>query len=220
MRVLSECPGESVPQASSSREEAQSIYRFWSNPRVEAADILESGRGAVLQQVNRCPVVLSVQDTTDLNFGTNRSDATGLGFFGRTVEQGLKVHSALAVSGGGEPLGLLHQHVWSRSERKGRRATYKKKPTAQKENQRWLDTAQAAKVGVADDVALIHVGDREADFFDFLAQKRAPQEHFLIRAVQNRCVQHELGHLLPTLQHSEESGRRLVEIRRRPERGA
>ncbi|MGB3612263.1 MAG: hypothetical protein WBA10_00620 [Elainellaceae cyanobacterium] len=145
---------------------------------------------------------------------------TGLGFFGRTVEKGLKVHSALAVSGSGEPLGLLHQYTWSRQERKGRRASYKKKLTAQKENQRWLDIAQAATAGVAREVMLVHGGDREADVYNFLAQKQKPPPHFFIRAVQNRCLQHELGHLLPALQHSDELERRYVEIKRRPDRAA
>lgn len=173
-----------------------------------------------MQRVNRNPVVLSVQDTTDLNFGTNRAKTTGLGFFGRTVEQGIKVHSALAISGTGEPLGLLHQYTWSRSERRGRRSSYKKKPTAEKENQRWLDTAQAASAGVNESVRLVHVADREADFYDFLAQPRLGHHHLLIRAVQNRRVQHELGYLLPTIQQSSELGRRSIPICRRPERPA
>lgn len=164
-----------------------------------ATQLITSQRPELLHRVNARSVVLSVQDTTDLNFGTQRTKTTGLGYFGRTVEQGIKVHSALAVSGEGEPLGLLHQYTWSRSERTGRRADYKKKPTAEKENQRWLDTAKAASQGVDSSVTLVHVGDREAGFYDFLAQPRSGGQHLLIRAVQNRRVRHELGSLLPTI---------------------
>ena len=209
-----------MPQASQNRVEAQSIYRFWSNPQVSAKRILASQSGAVLRRANRSNVVLAIQDTTDLNFGTNRVKTTGLGFFGRTVEQGMKVHSCLAVSGEGEPLGLLHQYTWSRRERTGRRKTYKKKLTAQKETQRWLDTAQAATVGVSETVTLVHVGDREADFYDFLAQPRQAHHHLLIRAVQNRSVQHELGYLLPTIQQSPELSRTTLQLQRRPDRPA
>lgn len=220
LRTLSDCPDETVPQASQNRVEAQSIYRFWSNPHVSASQIIASQRDAVLQRVNRSQVVLVAQDTTDLNFGTNRPKTTGLGFFGRTVEQGMKVHSALAISGEGEPLGLLHQYSWSRLERSGRRATYKRKPTAQKENQRWLDTAKAATVGVKETVTLVQVGDREADFYDFLAQPRQAHHHLLIRAVQNRHVQHELGYLLPTIQQAPELSRSSLPIQRRGDRPA
>lgn len=209
-----------MPQASQDRTEAQSIYRFWANPQVSAKRILASQRDAVLGRVNRSDVVLAVQDTTDLNFGTHRKKTTGLGFFGRTVEQGIKVHSCLAVSGEGEPLGLLHQHTWSRSQRTGRRKTYKKKPTAQKESQRWLDTAQAAAIGVNETVTFVHMGDREADFYDFLAQSRQTHHHLLIRAVQNRCVRHELGHLLPTIQQSPELSHATLPVQRRPDRPA
>lgn len=187
---------------------------------MSAKQIIASQRAALLQRVNASDVVLTVQDPTDLNFGTNRTQTTGLGFFGRTVEQGIKVHSALAIRGTGEPLGLLHQYTWSRSERTGRRSSYKKKPTAAKESQPWLDTAQAVGAGVKESVTLVHVADREADFYDFLAQPRPVHHHFLIRAVQNRRVQHELGYLLPTIQQAPELERSTIEIHCRPERPA
>ena len=54
----------------------------------------------------------------------------------------------MAVSGAGEPLGLLHQHTWSRSQRAGKRGEYRKKATCDKESQRWLDTLTAAERGI------------------------------------------------------------------------
>ncbi|MBW4475190.1 MAG: hypothetical protein KME45_33150 [Stenomitos rutilans HA7619-LM2] len=62
-----------MSQASANRIEAQSLYRFWFNPRVKAPQRLASPRAGVRQQVRRHPVVLSLQDTTALNFGTNRN---------------------------------------------------------------------------------------------------------------------------------------------------
>jgi hypothetical protein len=41
VRVLSEHPSESVPEAASSASESQSIYRFWSNQPVKSSQILE-----------------------------------------------------------------------------------------------------------------------------------------------------------------------------------
>ncbi|MFM7427916.1 MAG: transposase DNA-binding-containing protein [Elainella sp.] len=77
LRTLSACPDETVPQANMNRVEAQSIYRFWSNPQVKASQLIASQRDSVLQQLNTHAVVLSVQDTTDLNFGTQRPKTTG-----------------------------------------------------------------------------------------------------------------------------------------------
>jgi hypothetical protein len=61
-------------------------------------------------------VVLAIQDTSDLDLSSLKQ-TSGLGFICQTNQQGLKVHSCLAVSGSGEPLGLLHQYTWSRQER-------------------------------------------------------------------------------------------------------
>lgn len=90
--MLSEHPGESVPQASENASESQSIYRFWANERVSAKQILASHRPSVVERANAQAVVLSIQDTTDLDF-TSLSQTSGLGFICQTNQQGIKVHS-------------------------------------------------------------------------------------------------------------------------------
>lgn len=70
VRILSEHPAESVPQASQSASASQSIYRFWANKQVNATQILASHRSSVVKRVNQLGVVLAVQDTTDLDFHT------------------------------------------------------------------------------------------------------------------------------------------------------
>jgi hypothetical protein len=162
---LSEHPSESVPQATQSVVKSQSIYRFWANERVQASQILASHRASVIARVNTQAVVLAIQDTTDLDF-TGLKQTRGLGFICQTSQQGIKLHSCFAVSGTGEPLGLLHQYTWNRSERTGQREQRRKKPTSEKESQRWLDTSTAAEVGIAESVCLVNVGDREADIYD------------------------------------------------------
>jgi hypothetical protein len=82
------------------------------------------------------------------------------------------VHSCLAVSGEGEPLGLLHQYTWSRTERSGKAKDKRKKATADKESQRWLDTLTAAEKDIDESVCVVHVGDREADIYDLFVQPR------------------------------------------------
>lgn len=92
MQVLSEHPSESVPQASQQASKSQSIYRFWSNERIRARQIVESHRPSVVNRVNAQTLALAVQDTTDLDF-TSLKQATGLGFICQTQQQGIKVHS-------------------------------------------------------------------------------------------------------------------------------
>jgi Transposase Tn5 dimerisation domain/Transposase DNA-binding len=219
VRCLSEHPGESVPQATQNRTESQSIYRFWANKHVQPEQILASHRLSVLERVNQQAVVLAIQDTTDLDFTTLRH-TSGLGYLHKGTNQGIKVHSCIGVSGVGEPLGLLHQYSWTRSERTGKRGDRHKKATADKESQRWLDTLTAAEVGVDPGVTLVHVGDREADIYDLFVRPRAANSELLIRVEHNRRVQHELGYLIPTIEQAPILGHGTVELQRNPKRAA
>ena len=126
--MLAEHPAESVPQASQTSSQTQSIYRFWSNQRVKPQQILASHRPSVIERMQAHAAVLAIQDTTDLDFSSLKQ-TSGLGFINQSLQQGIKVHSCFAVSGSGEPLGLLHQHTWSRSERSGKRVERRKKAT-------------------------------------------------------------------------------------------
>lgn len=217
--MLAEHPTESVPQASESASHSQSIYRFWANERVKPEQILANHRPSVVERMRAHEVVLVIHDTTDLDFSSLKQ-TSGLGFINQSTQQGIKVHSSFAVSGSGEPLGLLHQHTWSRAERTGKRDHRRKKATSEKESQRWLDGVVAAEVGVDEAVVLVHVGDREADIFDLFAMPRQENSDLLIRAAHNRKVQHELGYLIPTIEQAPVLGEKTIEVQRNPQRPA
>ena len=208
-----------MPQASASASERQSIYRFWANPQVQPEQILASHRASVVERANQQQVVLAIQDTTDLNW-SGLKQTSGLGFINQSMQQGIKVHSCFAVSGAGAPLGLLHQHTWTRTERAGKRGERRKKATREKESQRWLDTLSAAEVGIERSVCLVHVGDREADIYDLFVQPRAANSHLLIRAEHNRKVQHELGYLMPAIEQAPIFGQHTIALERNPQRDA
>lgn len=219
MRLLSEHPSASVPQASQSTSASQSIYRFWANPQVQPSQILLSHRSSVVKRATQSGVVLAIQDTTDLDFHTLKQ-TSGLGFIHQGTNQGIKVHSCFGVSGAGEPLGLLHQHTWTRSERSGKRGERKRKATCDKESQRWLDTLSAAEREVDAAVQMIHVGDREADIYDLFVLPRRANSELLIRAEHNRKVQHELGYLLPTVEQAPVLGQQAIDVGRNPSQDA
>lgn len=194
---------------------SQRIYRFWSNERVSAQQILDSHRPSVLRRMVSQSVVLAIQDTTEMNY-SGLKQTTGLGFINQTEQQGFNVHSCLAVSTQGEPLGLLHQQIWSRAQRTGERGERRKKTTSEKESQRWLDTVDAASVGVDERGKLVHVGDREADIFDLFAHIRKHEGDLLIRVEHNRKVDHELMYLVPTLEQAPILGETTIDIHRHP----
>ena len=89
----------------------KSAHRLFSK-----ADSFDIQQGHCQMTVQRCSgheLVLVVEDTTDLNF-SGHGQTQGLGNLGGTGDvKGLCVHTALALSAVGEPLGLVGQHTWA-----------------------------------------------------------------------------------------------------------
>nr|WP_081431420.1 IS4 family transposase [Moorena bouillonii] len=217
--VLSEHPGETVPKASGNASNSQSIYRFWSNEKVTRTQILASHKEGVVRRCVEAGVVLAIQDTTDLEYTTHEA-TKGLGYINQTLQQGIKVHSCIAVSAKGKPLGLLHQQSWTRKHRSGLKKERKKKAIQEKESYRWLETVKGAEEGLAEKAKLIHVADREADIFELFAQKRSANSELLIRGEYNRRVKEEMGYLLPMIEQRPILGTMTINLERNPKRPA
>src|SRR5262247_3998835 len=189
--VLAQRPGASLPEACGDRATLKAAYRFFDNAAIDPQNLLDSHVDATLARHATIPLVLAVQDTTELDW-TPHPATQGLGPLGHTACHGLLVHTTLAITPERVPLGLLAQQVWARDPADiGKRARRKQLPISQKESQKWLHSLDA--VYTARDCCptthLISVGDREADVYDVLAAPRPAGVDLLIRAAWDRCVQ-------------------------------
>jgi hypothetical protein len=196
---LTHRPEASVPLASGDWAATKAAYRFWDNPRVDPDDIRAAHRHSTLERLPdpEDGPILAIQDTTSFDF-TDHPDTTGLGYLGHRKRSGLWLHSVLAATSAGVPLGLIDQRTWVRDPATlGKRAQRNKKETADKESQRWLDALAATETAVPAGHTVVTVADREADFYDLFAAPRRPGSHLLIRAKPRRRVRHVerlLGH--------------------------
>jgi hypothetical protein len=196
---LAEHPAQSVPQACGSAGAAKAVYRLWDNERVSDEEIRKAHVQATCSRGLEQPVVLAIQDTTDLDF-TRHPATQGLGYLERSYLRGIQVHSTLAARESGVPQGLLHQKVWVRDEaERGKKHTRHTQATRDKESQRGLDAWAATQAALPGVPCLVTVADREADIFDFLAAPRSDTSHLRIRAAQNRRVDGEVGPLFDRL---------------------
>ncbi len=189
---LADRPGGSIPPVCENQAEVKAAYRLLSNPAVEPQAIRDALQNACLGRLDGLDVVLVPQDTMFLDF-TSHPETTGLGPTGGgdgSAGHGMIVHSAIAVSGDGVPLGLLHQQVWARDpDTVGDKRHRKRRPLEDKESYRWLQTARAVEAAVPEHVQLIQIADREADIFELFAEPRRANSHLLIRSKHNRRVQ-------------------------------
>jgi hypothetical protein len=69
---LSEKPVPSIPSACHGWAETIAAYRFLDNPAIGEQEILSGHQHATLERIRAQEVVLLVQDTTFLNYGTTR----------------------------------------------------------------------------------------------------------------------------------------------------
>src|SRR5215472_10933100 len=86
--VLAQNPRASLPEASGNSAMLKAAYRFFANEAIEPHDIIHSHIEATYGRLDAVPVVLAVQDTTEVNWTSLRA-TTGLGPLGHPACQGL-----------------------------------------------------------------------------------------------------------------------------------
>jgi hypothetical protein len=188
-------PTAPIPQACPSLAEAKAAYRFLENERIVPRAIRQAHHRATLQRVGAYPVVLAVQDTTTLNYSTHPK-TQGLGPIGshspKTI--GLLLHSTLALTPQGQPLGFLHNAVRARQGR-GLAAKRHQRKLAQKESHKWVESLEACQLlaPLCPQTQLVNVTDREGDLYDLFVQALRVslplRVHLLVRARHDRKLE-------------------------------
>jgi len=171
-------------------------YRFIDKPNDSAIDmenILLPHRLRTIRRMGGQRRVLCVQDGTDLNYAS-LSECEGLGVIGTnqtsSTTRGLHMHSTLALSDSGLPLGVLRADCIARKP-KTTRSNQRTVPIEQKDTFCWIEGLQdcmEVSAGMPH-TQLVCVCDRGADFFElFDEQQRNPCVDLLIRAKHNRTI--------------------------------
>lgn len=215
---LAEQPTASIPQACGTSAAAKAAYRFFDNRKVSHPAILDGHRVACLRRVADQECMLVLQDTTSLDY-THHPETVGLGPLEKAERRGLLVHSSMAASEVGVPLGLLDQQVWTRDpEAVGQRHQRKRRAIEEKESAKWLHGLRASLKDVPAQVCVVTVADREADIFDFFLEAEARQTQVVVRAAWNRRLTDPPGYLWEAVARTAVRGRFTVEVGRARDR--
>ena len=190
-------PSASLPEACADPATLKAAYRFFDNDDIPPEAVLASHVGATYARLRAVPRVLAVNDTTYLDW-THHPATTGLGPLATARQQGLLLHSTLAFTPDRVPLGLLGQQVWARDPATfGQLPDQHERPIAEKESAKWLQSLAAVNLaaGACPATHFVQVGDAEADLYDLLVAERAAGVDLLVRAGQDRRVEHEATYL-------------------------
>lgn len=205
LRQLSDGLGSSIPFACQDWAATKAAYRFLANDRVDEADILAGHFAATASRftASKGPVLL-LQDTTEFIY--QRAAPDKIGFTksvnsGRTKKGrlrhhtlcGILMHTSLACTTAGLPLGLTALKVWTRASFKGTTALKRKVnptrvPIETKESIRWLDNLHQSIALVGEPGRCVHVGDRESDIYELYCLACELGTHFLVRTCVDRLA--------------------------------
>lgn len=221
LEQLASRPEASVPTACQGWKETLAAYRLFDNAKVTPEAVLEPHRDATLQRAQQYPVVLCVQDTTELDY-TSKPKIQGLGPLSYESALGLYIHPTLAMTPDRLCLGIVDQWSWARDPEQhgGKDRQHRlQHPIEEKESFRWLEGYRR----VCDwqttlpQTRLVYVADRDSDLFELFEEGQGGEAAWLIRASQDRALI-EGGHLWSTMREAEILGTVEFDLPATPER--
>lgn len=183
-------PTASIPGACPDWSETQAVYRFFdqaNNPNRPLGwqDILQPHIDCTEARMRQHPVVLCLQDTTELDF--NGQSIDGLGPLSYEAQRGMYLHPTYAVTPQREPLGVTNAWIWARQPKGADR----KRPGT-RESLRWTEGYErvAETALTMPHTRLVYVADREADIVELMRRARdlGHPADWLIRSQHNRCL--------------------------------
>lgn len=195
---------------------AKGYYYFVDSPRqtLTPETMIATHRERTIERMMSHDTVLVVQDTTDLNFAT-RHHTKGLGPIGTNQTGaksfGLQLHSSLALTTDGLPLGVLRSTCYAPEEKGKVGKKSAGRPIEEKKSFRWLegyrDLVEIAKKMPR--TRFLNVMDREGDIFELFmdAEPTRKRVGVLVRATYNRRLEGKERKLFDELKASKERGR-------------
>ena len=197
--------------------ELKRAYEFLANPRTSFKKLTQAHHRQTAKEIGELPVLLSVGDTTFLDYDkilVKRDEYGPIGSGGN----GLILHSSLAVHpDSGQPLGLLWEKLWKREplaapakketpkQKKKRlaaeRKVKRKRPFPEKESYRWVEAFEEVQalfqeLELTPSPKIVHVFDREGDISEvFERVSQIQNTGILVRAAHDRSLTGVYAHL-------------------------
>lgn len=222
--------GGSIPWVGQDWANTKAAYRFFSNPRVSEEQILGGHFQATRERIAAFDtLILMLHDTTEFTF--RRNDVAPIGILhksylrknkkGRPTHYtvcGMLMHSSLAVTCEGLPLGLAAIKFWTRDEFKGCNALKKqinptRVPIEAKESYRWLENVRQSTALSPHPERYVHIGDRESDIYELFCVAQEVGTHFLVRTCVDRLASDGKRTIADEMKHVPVKGLHHFEVR-------
>ena len=205
--------------------QTKGFYRFIENKRVTMDALSEP---VYLDAAARCgvyPKIYVPMDTTTIvlpitairePFGPTGKKKDSKGFF---------LHSAMAITAAGLPIGLLDQQIWMRDVATfGKKHARKERPIEEKESLKWLHSVRETKRRLDQVLGsrapeVVFIGDRESDIhelYELFDSLKAQKVGGIIRGSWNRRIAEEPSHLRDYVESQPVVTHRTITVPRAP----
>lgn len=205
LNQLSNGIGGTIPFACQDWAATKAAYLFPSNSRVNEAEILKGHFQASRERFTATnDSILVLHDTTEFSYRREKPELIGKtkiinkGHYkkGQPIKHtlcGLLMHSGLALTLEGLPLGLAAVKFWTRKKFKGTNAlrnevNLTRMPIEGKESIRWLENMRQSTELFGEPQRCIQVGDRESDIYELFDMANKLKTHFLVRTSVDRLA--------------------------------
>jgi hypothetical protein len=228
--MMSDGIGQSVPYACQDWANTKAAYRFFSNDEVSEEQIMAGHFQATrdrLSQAHR--KILMLHDTCEFSFQREKDSKIGLlgrpscgkdkdGRLKHITVRGLLMHSSLALTLEGLPLGLAAIKFWTRKQFKGCNALKRKinptrVPIEEKESFRWLENLRQSSALTSNPRDCVHIGDRESDIFELFSLADELGTNFLVRTCVDRLAEDAGTTVAAELKRAPVKGRHRIQSR-------
>lgn len=204
----------SLTQALGGWNETRGCYRLLNNKNITTDVILSGHTSETIERIKGHSVILVPHDTTSFDFSYLTS-AEGLGPYSTSEDKkGMLLHTSMALTTEGVPLGLLKQQYWVRDAIDPER-DYKQLPIEEKESYKWIKNQQGSLTQIPSDVLVVSISDRESDIYEYLRYNIENNHSFVVRAEKDRRVFNDKGDtLLKVLVNQPAGGEITVDVPR------
>ncbi len=230
VRQLSQKIGQPIPMACQDWANTKAAYRFFGNRQVNEAAILAGHFQATRERVASVDgPILVLHDTTEFSFsrespaaiGVIKTSFTGWEKSGRPRQHtvcGILMHSSLAVTTDGLPLGLAAIKFWTRSKFKGTNALKRtvnptRVPIETKESIRWLENLKHSTEIIGEPDRCVHVGDRESDIYELFCTAAEAGTKFVLRTCVDRLADNGQSTISAAMRKAKVKAIHRVEVR-------
>lgn len=201
-------PNSSIPNSCKGWDETKAAYRFFANEKISKEKILNCHKECSIERIAKEPIVLLVQDTTEINYNS-REKINSLGPLNKKNQQGFRLHPTIGFTPDNVCLGVVDAKYMVR-DKLGKKSERSKRPIEEKESYRWIESYNLSNdiAHQCSDSVIINIGDREGDIYELFleANKESSKAELIVRSDHNRKLSNEDKKLRQKLSESEVVG--------------